>query len=407
MTKQVAVIAAAIMTTLLGLVALWQFRIVVVYLLLSLVIAATFRPISRSESRVNMRTRILQGLRFALAAIVAGILLFLVGRFLVHDFQQLTQNLSEQSAWALPSWLQNGPFQQSLGKWLPTPDNLFTVIIGQPGAAFSAIMGFTEGIGGVISGLVISFFLSVYWSINQNHFERLWLSLLPAEKRKRARYIWQNVEKELGAYSRSEIIQSVLAVILLGLGYWLIGSPYPTLLAVTGAIAWLIPVVGGVLALILPLVLGLLASPQLALLSVLYTVVILAILQVAVEPRLFRLQQDNPLLTFLVIMAMADAFGLLGIIVAPPISVIVQVIWRLLVSDRIAADTEPVVQVSDLKERQVQLQAAIENIPGTPPPVVISSMERLTGLLEKAEPLLQTEYPQEPHTRPRPHNLPS
>jgi putative permease len=407
MTKQVAVIAAAIMTTLLGLVALWQFRVVLVYLLLSLVIAATFRPISRSESRVNMRTRILQGLRFALAAIVAGILLFLVGRFLVHDFQQLTQNLSEQSAWALPSWLQNGPFQKSLAKSLPTPDNLFLVVTGQPGAAFSAIMGFTEGIGGVISGLVISFFLSVYWSINQNHFERLWLSLLPAEKRKRARYIWQNVERELGAYSRSEIIQSVLAVILLGLGYWLMGSPYPTLLAVTGAIAWLIPVVGGVLALILPLVLGLLASPQLALLSVLYTVVILVILQVAVEPRLFRLQQDNPLLTFLVIMAMADAFGLLGIIVAPPISVIIQVIWRLLVSDRIAADTEPVVQVSDLRERQVQLQAAIENIPGSPPPVVVSSMERLTGLLEKAEPLLQKEYPTEPHTRPRPHNLPS
>src|SRR5512133_1365929 len=265
MTKRILVIAIAIMTTLLGLVALWQFRIVLVYLLLSLVIAATFRPISKSESRNDLRTRVLQVLQYVVGVVV--ILVFILGRFLINDFRQLTQSLSEQSVWALPSWLQNGPMQQTLAKWLPTPDNLFVAITGQPSAAFSAILGFTEGIGGVISGLVISFFLSVYWSINQNHFERLWLSLLPAEKRKQARYVWRTVERELGAYSRSEFIQSVLAVILLGIGYWLIGSPYPTLLAVTGAIAWLIPVVGGVLALILPLVLGLLSSPQLALLS--------------------------------------------------------------------------------------------------------------------------------------------
>ena len=406
MTKRVLVIAAAIMTTLLTLVALWQFRIVMVYLLLSLVIAATFRPISKSESPQDLRTRVLLLLQYLLGVIVAGLLLFIVGRFLVNDFRQLTQNLSTESAWRLPSWLQSPSMQQALAKWLPTPDNLFRGITSQPSVALSAILGFTENIGAVVSGLVISFFLSVYWSINQNHFERLWLSLLPAGMRKRARYVWRSVERELGAYSRSEIIQSALAVILLGLGYWLIGSPYPTLLAVTGAIAWLIPVVGGVLALILPFMLGLLSGPQLALLSVLYTILILGILQMAVEPRLFRLRQDNPLLTFLIIMAMADAYGLLGIIVAPPISVIVQILWRMLVGDRISTEVAPVVQVSDIRERQAQLQEAIENLPGPPPPLVVSSMERLTGLIEKAEPYLPTEPQAEVQTLPRPRNLP-
>jgi len=403
MTKRILVIATAIMTTMLALVALWQFRIVLVYLLLSLVIAATFRPISKSESRDDLRTRILLVLQYVVGVIVVGLLIFIVGRFLVNDFQQLTQKLSSDSTWALPSWLQSPSMQQALARWLPTPDNLFKGIASQPSVALSTILGLTENIGSLISGLVISFFLSVYWSINQNHFERLWLSLLPADKRKRARYVWRTVEAELGAYTRSEIIQSILAIILLGVGYRLIGSPYPTLLAVTGAIAWLIPVVGGVLALILPLVLGLLTSPQLALLSVLYTIVILVILQISVEPRLFRIQQDNPLLTFIIIMAMADAYGLLGVIVAVPISVIIQILWRLLVNDRIV--TETVVQVSDLKERQAQLQAEIENMP-EPPPLVVSSMERLTGLLEKAEPILPSEPPAEPHALPRPHNLP-
>jgi predicted PurR-regulated permease PerM len=251
---------------------------------------------------------------------------------------------------------------------------------------------------------VIALFLSVYWSINQNHFERLWLSLLPAEQRKRARSIWRSIEADLGAYSRSEIIQSVLAVIALGVGYYLLGSPYPTLLAVTGAIAWLIPVVGGILALVLPFVIGLLNGPQLALLSVLYTVVVLVILQTSVEPRLFKIKQDNPLLTFVILLAMADAFGLLGIIVAPPISVILQSLWRLLINENVS--TETVVHVSDLRERQAKLQAAIEQMEGEPPPQVVSSMERLTSLLEKAGPILEPLPPTEPETLSRPRTLP-
>ena len=399
MTKRVLVIALGIMSTLLGLVALWQFRVVLVYVLLSLVIAATFRPISRSESRQSLRTRIILVVQYLVAFVVVGLLLFIVGRFLIHDFQQLAQNLSEQSAWVLPGWLASGP----LAGWLPTPENLFLGITSQPSVALSAVLGFTESFGSVLSGLVIALFLSVYWSVNQNHFERLWLSLIPAEQRKHARNVWRTIEADLGAYSRSEFVQSLLAVIALGIGYWLLGSPYPTLLAVTGAIAWLIPVVGGVLALILPLVIGLLNGPQLALLSVLYTLLVLVILQISVEPRLFKIKQDNPLLTFVILLAMADAFGLLGIIVAPPISVILQSLWRLLVHENVAP--EVVVHVSDLKERQAQLQATIDGMEG-PPPLVVSSMERLNSLLEKAEPILESAPIPESQALSRPHNLP-
>ena len=394
MTKRVLIIALAIMSTLLALVALWQFRIVLIYVLLSLVIAATFRPISRSESRHNFWTRALLVARYVLGVIVVGILFYIIGRFLINDFQQLAQNLSSESAWVLPGWLQGGV----LDRWLPTPDDIFQTFTSQPVRTLSAVMGFTESLGNTLSGIVIALLLSVYWSINQNHFERLWLSLLPAEQRKRARFVWRTIEHDLGAYSRSEIAQSVLAVILLGLGFWFLGSPYPTLLAVTSAIAWLIPVVGGILALILPLMLGLLNGPQMALLSVLFTILVLAILQISVEPRLFKIKQDNPLLTFVIILAMADSYGLLGILVAPPISVIIHSLWQMMVSERVT--TETVVQISDLKERQARLQDAIAQMEGTPPPQVVSSMERLTGLLEKAESILQTPEPVEQRTLP-------
>jgi putative permease len=393
MTRQLVVIGTAVMTTLLALVVLWQFRIVVIYVLISLALAATVRPIARSESRRNFVTRLLLILLYVVSIGVFGLLIFLVGRLLIGDLQELAQTIALQSTWVLPVWLEGGLFQQALDRWLPTPDKLFDAITSQRQLMLAAILSFTQGIGGMVSGSFVIVFLSIYWSINQNHFERLWLSLLPSEQRKHARDIWRTLERDLGAYIRSEIIQSLLAVFLLGIGYWMLGSPYPALLAVVGAVAWLVPVVGAVLAVILPLLLGLLTGAQLSLFTVLYTLIVLIALQRWVEPRLFRRNWDNPILTLVILLVMADAFGLLGIIVAPPLSVICQILWNLLVSDRLAPDTA--VQVSDLKERQARLRLVIEEMEGPPPPLVISSMERLATLLEKAEPLLPAALPQE------------
>jgi putative permease len=394
MTKQILVIGTAVMTTLLTLVVLWQFRIVVIYVLISLVLAVTVRPIARSESRHSFVTRLLMILLYVVSIGVFGLLIFLVGRLFISDLQELAQILSIQKTWMLPTWLEGGLFQQALARWLPTPDKLFEAITSQRQLMLSAFLGFTQGMGGIVSGFFVILFLSIYWSINQNHFERLWLSLLPSEQRKHARDIWRTLEHDLGAYTRSEIIQSLLAVLLLGLGYWLLGSRYPALLAVVGAVAWLVPVVGAAMAMILPLLLGLLTGAEYSLFTVLYTFIVLIALQVWVEPRLFKRRWNNPILTLVILLALADAFGLLGIVLAPPLSVVCQILWNLLASDRLAPD--PAVQVSDLKERQARLRLAIEEMEGSPPPLVVSSMERLAGLLEKAEPILQTALPDEP-----------
>jgi putative permease len=395
MTKKLVGFGTAVMTTLLALVVLWQFRIAVVYVLISLALAATVRPLFNGLSRRNLVTRLALILLYLVSLGTFGFLIFLVGRFMIGDIQQLGQTLSVQNSWRLPIWLEGSSFQQTLVTWLPTPDILFEAITGEQGQlVLPAVLGFTQGIGGVLSGVLVIFFLSIYWSINQIHFERLWLSLLPSGQRKQARGIWRTVEPDLGAYIRSEILQSLLAALLLGLGYWLLGSPYPTLLALIGALAWLIPVVGAPLAIILPLLIGLLTSVQLSLFTVLYTLVILIALQVWVEPRLYKRKWANPILTLVILLAMADAFGLLGILVAPPLSVVCTILWSRLVSNRLASGAAT--QVSDLKERQARLSAAIKEMEELPPPLVISSMERLTSLLEKAEPILPVALPAEP-----------
>lgn len=392
MTKRVVMFATAVMTTLLALMVLWQFRLVVVYVLISLALAATVRPLVKVWSGRRLLTR----LGLILLTLVSlggfGFLIFLIGRFAIRDIQELAKALSAQGAWLLPSWLQGSSFQQTLVAWLPTPDKLFEAFTGAQGQlVLPAVLGFTQDIGGVVSGVIVILFLSLYWSISQIHFERLWLSLLPPELRKHARGIWRTIEPELGAYIRSEALQSFLAGLLLGLGYWLLGSPYPTLLALIGGLAWLIPVVGAAVAVILALTLGLLTSVQLSLSTALYTLIVLITMQVWLAPRLFRRKPHHPILTLVILLAMAEVFGLPGILVAPPLSIVCQILWNLLVTNRLASGASA--QISDLKDRQMRLWAAIQEMKEPPPPLVVSSMERLTNLLARAEPILQVALP--------------
>jgi predicted PurR-regulated permease PerM len=245
-----------------------------------------------------------------------------------------------------------------------------------------------------VSGVLVILLLSIYWSINQIHFERLWLSLLPSDQRKQARGIWRTIEPDIGAYIRGQVIQSLLAGLLLGVGYWLLGSPYPVLLALAGALACLIPVIGVVLAVFSALLVGLLTSVQLSLFTALYALIVLIALGVWVKPRLFNRKWDNPILTVVLLIALADAFGLVGLIVAPPLSVVCQILWSRLVSRR--AVSGAAVQVSDLKKRQARVWDTIRAMDEPPLRLVTSSMERLAHLIEKAEPILQAALPAEP-----------
>ena len=76
MTKQIVLFGTAVMTTLLALVVLWQFRIVVVYVLISLALAAALRPL---VNRLAGRGIVIR---------VAWILLYLVvlGSFISYSF---------------------------------------------------------------------------------------------------------------------------------------------------------------------------------------------------------------------------------------------------------------------------------------------------------------------------------
>ena len=389
MSKNLIRIGVAVLTTLLAILVLWQFRTIVAYVLVSLMLAATIRPLfSRLAGRSLIR-RMVWIFVYIILLGGSGFLLFLVVKASAVEIQEFAKTVTVQDQWVLPLW-SGSSVQQVILTSLPSPSVLFQAIIGNEGELVGpALLGVAQGIGGLAAAMAIILILSIYWGFNQVHFERLWLSILPSDQRKRARGVWRTIEPDIGSYIRGQLLQSLAAGLLLGLGYWLIGSPYPAMLALVGALLCLIPVVGAVLAVLAPLLVGLFTSIQLGLFTALYALFVMIAIMIWLKPKLLNRRWDNPILTVIFLIALADTFGIFGIILAPPLSVVCQILWYRLVSHRSVSGAAA--NISDLKERLDLLRETVSTMEEPRPPLVTSSLARITALISNAEPVLASQ----------------
>ena len=387
MIKNVVKVGLAVLTTIMAIVIFWQFRTAVIYVLISLILAASIRPLFSRLLGKRIIIRIIWILFYLIIFSGFTYLLIFAIQTAATELQSIAQGVSAQDKWTLLLWSNNTGLQ-SVFERFPSPSVLFQAVIGNEGElVVPALFGIIKDIGGAVAAIAIILVLSVYWSINQVHFERLWLSILPSDQRKKVRGIWRTIEPDIGAYVRGQVLHSILVGAILGLGYWLIGSSSPALLALVGIIGSMIPVVGLFLVVFTTLMLGLLTSVQISLFTALFTIVILTILGIWVKPRLINRQWDNPILTLVFLIALADAFGIVGIVIAPPLSVVCQILWNQLIKHRTKPD--PVNLLSDLKERMLKLRATVNEMEEPRLPLIMSSVERITNLIDEAEPVLK------------------
>ena len=92
MTKRTVWFGLAVLTTLLALVVLWQFRIAIVYVLISLTLAAALRPLVKPFSGRGILVRLAWIFLFLVALGGLGFLLFLAGGSVVSEIQHFGQS---------------------------------------------------------------------------------------------------------------------------------------------------------------------------------------------------------------------------------------------------------------------------------------------------------------------------
>ncbi|GIK43436.1 MAG: hypothetical protein BroJett011_72690 [Chloroflexota bacterium] len=377
---------------------LWQFSQEFLVFLLSLAMAAAVRPLI---NYLNQRYRLSPGLAsiliYAAGLVVIGALFYTIGGLLLIELQRAANNFALTYEIIIGQWPQGTAFQQAIAERLPPPVEFYQALAGERGTLLvQTLLGVTSGFFVIIGQISVVLVLSVYWSIDRARFERLWLSLLPAEQRIGAREVWRNSEEGVGSYIRSELIQGFLAGLMLGFIYWMLGLQYPITLALVGVLAGSIPMVGAPLAAALPLLVGWASNPSLAVAAALSTAAIFLILEVVVEPHFFERNRYSSLLMVLGMIILANDYGLLGLILAPPLVVAVSILSGYLMRQSVpTAAPKPALQVADLQERLESVQMMVNELDEPLPVEAASMLSRLAKLIEKAG---QTVPPEPPPT---------
>lgn len=353
-----------VLATLLLLLLVWQFSIAIVLFLLSLALAAALRPVINTITGRNVPKRLALGAVYSLLIAAIAASLFLISPALLDELQTASDDLVLNYDRAKTEWPEQGtPFQQALAEALPPSADFYQALTSEQGVpAIAGIFGLAQNFFSTLGQIAIIIILSLYWSADQFRFEHLGLSLLPEEHHPKALFVWRSVESGVGAYLRSELLQSALAGLLLWLGFSALGIRYPTLLALWGAVVRLIPWFGALIAVLPALFIGINVSSTVGLLATFYTIIVLLALNFVIEPRLFPRNRYSSLLIVLIVIALAETFGFIGVVLAPPLAVAIQILLRHLYPfPELTFTGEASEDVADIRIRLLELRRRFQH----------------------------------------------
>lgn len=370
-------------------VILWRLSAIVFLFVASLAIAAAARgPIEALTARRVPRSIAVLVVYLSILVVFAALGVFLYQR-LGRELGSITEDLSVIYRSLAVRWGGNFAAElPALRARLPTPEQIGELLAGEEITGLAQrLVGVTSGVTNFLTYAGIAFVVSIYWIADGLRFERLLLSLLPATRRTRARTIWQRLEAGVGAHIRSEVVQGLLAALLLAPVFSLLGLRYPVFWALVGALMWFVPLVGALIFLIpLWLVTWVQNDALIATAALGYSIAVFAFLELVIERRMYGLERRNNILVLLVMLAMADAFGLVGLVLAPPVAMSIHILMTQILTP-LMVSTEPETlapSVDALEQRLQEVQGVVAQLEAGNAPRLANMTERMGELLRKA-----------------------
>ncbi len=321
-----------------GALALWKLKLLVVLLFLAFTIAAAMRPGVEALARRGVpRVAGILLHYFAIAGLVALLLWLVIPRAL-HEVQVGLASASRQGGlWedvlvGMRAWLER----------LPPIESLVTPAVEVTVRAFE-----------VLIGIVFVLASAAYWIYERDTVERLVLSLVPRERRRVVRDTWDLVDLKLGAYVRGQLLLIVLVGTVLSACFWAIGLPYWLLLGIFAGVVELIPVIGPLTAGAFAVGVGLTESWQLAAAAGLIVLFVRLLEDYLVIPRVLGHAVGlSSLLVLVSVAATAILFGGFAVLLAIPFAAVVATLVDVFVRRRDPATQEVPTVIFPAKDAQ-------------------------------------------------------
>ena len=275
--------------------------------------------------------------------------------------------------------------QQAIEEWLNDPANQETIqnlLLGFGAGAGQLIRGVTE----TIAVLFLAPVLALYVLIDLNRFKTNTIGLTPPKHQEEAAFVAGEIGGALGSFVRGQLLVAVIVGIASSVGMWLIDLPFWLLIGILAGflnlIPFLGPIVGGALAVLVALLDG---NPGQALLAVIIFVGIQQVDNHVVTPMIQRTRVNlSPLVIVLALVIGGSLAGLLGVLVAVPLTAAIRILvghlWRTrLLGQSWKEAGEAMIEVTEPPERLARISRKL------PPQSVLFDTQELPALTDFSE----------------------
>jgi predicted PurR-regulated permease PerM len=180
------------------------------------------------------------------------------------------------------------------------------------------------------------------------------LSSLPAaDMRYRVAMFLKDVSETLAGYIRAQLLACLIVGVVVGVGLWLLGLPYPLVFGVGAGLFEFVPLVGPITLGAFAILVASFHSWRNALLVFAFLAIYRMIHDYVIYPRLIgRSVEIHPVVVILAVLSGAELGGVIGVFLSVPVAALLIVClrhWRDLRHDRslalVGADNEPLVEM--------------------------------------------------------------
>lgn len=196
----------------------------------------------------------------------------------------------------------------------------------------NSVAHFLNEIGTTINMLFIAFiipFLAFYILKDFQLIEKAAIAIVPKTHRKQTVKLMLDIDTALGNYIRGQLLVCVIVGVLAYLGYWLVGMPYPLLLASVVAVFNIIPYLGPFFGAAPALVMASTISFKMVLFVGLVNVAVQILEGNVISPQVVgRTLHMHPLTIIFVLLVGGEVAGIIGLILAVPIFAVLKVIFQ-------------------------------------------------------------------------------
>jgi predicted PurR-regulated permease PerM len=191
------------------------------------------------------------------------------------------------------------------------------------GFVANAVLGVIGGVFGVITVLVLAFYLLV----DSSSLILVFLRLFPREKRPQVNDACRRVTNKISAWLGGQLLLAGIIGSTAALGLFLMGVPFFWVLALIAAIGEMIPIVGPILSAIPAVAVALSVSPTLALGVIIFFVGQQQLENHLLVPKIMQRQVGiSPVFVIIALLIGGSLLGVMGAILAVPTAAILQVL---------------------------------------------------------------------------------